>query len=86
MARTKKWSQKPEEPRWFTHNGAFNTNPSSVKKNGAGKNNWGKPGDELDDEEVAMYQKSTGRRNSNHEINQERFNNLNNQLDDKLMM
>lgn len=53
--------------------------------NGAGKNNWGQPGDELDDNEVRHYQKSSGRRNSNHEMNQERLNNLNDKLDNQLM-
>ena len=88
MTRTNKWTvheKRPQEPKWFTHNGHSDTDPTKVKKNGAGKNNWGQPGDELDDNEVRNYQKSSGRRNSNHEMNQERLNNLNDKLDNQLM-
>ncbi|OBA22738.1 hypothetical protein METBIDRAFT_48413, partial [Metschnikowia bicuspidata var. bicuspidata NRRL YB-4993] len=70
MTRTKKWTvhEKASTPRFFTHNGHFNTDPNKVNKNGSGKFNWGKPGDELMDESEFP---STGRRNSNHMANEQ---------------
>lgn len=70
MTRTAKWTvhEASSEPKWFTHNGYYGSDPTKVKKLGAGKGNWGKPGDELvdDDIEVSMFNKSK-RRNSNHQ-------------------
>lgn len=47
MSRTHRW-QHPEY-KYFTHNGNFNEDRNKVKKNGAGKGNWGLQGDELND-------------------------------------
>ncbi|WEJ94100.1 ATPase stabilizing factor 15 kDa protein [Yamadazyma tenuis] len=75
MTRTEKWTvhEASSEPKWFTHNGYFGTDPTKVKKNGAGKGNWGRVGDELLDSDIQfnMFGKSQ-RRNSNHQEN-ERF-------------
>lgn len=56
------------EPKWFTHAGHFNTDPTKVKKNGAGAHNWGQIGDELDTAEYSFAGQSQ-RRNSNHLMN-----------------
>lgn len=74
MARTQKWTvhEGASEPRYFTHNGHADMNPNKINKAGGGKYNWGKAGDELEDEElgnIEMFQKS-GRRNSNHQQNE----------------
>lgn len=73
MTRTAKWTvhEASSEPKWFTHNGFYGVDPTKVKKNGAGKGNWGQPGDELLDTEdqINMFGKS-GRRNSNHQENE----------------
>ncbi|EDK43010.1 ATPase stabilizing factor 15 kDa protein [Lodderomyces elongisporus] len=87
MSKTKKWTvheKRPTEPRWFTHNGHFDTDPTSMKKNGAGRNNWGQPGDEMDKSEIKMFNKSSGRRNSNHDVNQDRMNQLSASIDASL--
>jgi hypothetical protein len=51
MARTHKWTyhESKAESHYFTHNGHADANPNKTKKNGAGKNNWGTPGDEIND-------------------------------------
>lgn len=89
MTRTIKWTvhEHASEPKWFTHNGHFNSNPNGVRKNGAGRNNWGQPGDELRDD--ASYDNmnffgQSGRRNSNHSVNEENMRSLNNSLDNKI--
>lgn len=74
MARTQKWTvhEGASESRYFTHNGHADMNPNKVNKDGAGKYNWGKAGDELEDEElenVEIFNKSA-RRNSNHSQNE----------------
>lgn len=74
MTRTNKWTvhEKASEPKYFTHHGHADMNPNKVSKNGNGKYNWGKPGDELmDDAEFAdaPMMKMT-RRNSNHSANE----------------
>lgn len=74
MARTQKWTvhESASEPRYFTHNGHVGTNPHKVSKAGGGKFNWGKAGDELEDEELGdmeFFNKSS-RRNSNHSQNE----------------
>lgn len=73
MTRTKKWTvhEKASEPRFFTHNGHFNTDPNKVNKNGSGKFNWGQPGDELLDEKDVVYAANKSRRNSNHAANEQ---------------
>lgn len=77
MTRTNKWTvhEKASEPKWFTKSGHGDTDPTKIKKDGAGNFNWGKPGDELDDADYAKVNK-IGRRNSNHEMNMERMNQL----------
>ncbi|GEQ70416.1 hypothetical protein JCM33374_g4093 [Metschnikowia sp. JCM 33374] len=71
MTRTKKWTvhEKAAEPRYFTHNGHWNTDPHKVSKNGRGKFNWGQPGDEYMDEngDCATW----GSCNWNHAANEE---------------
>lgn len=47
MTRTYKWGNA--QPKYFTHTGNFHEYPNKVKKNGAGKGNWGVAGDELND-------------------------------------
>ncbi|KAG7663409.1 STF2 [[Candida] subhashii] len=87
MTRTNKWNvneQKAQESKWFTHHGYYDSDPTKTKKEGAGNFNWGKPGDELDDEDIKMYNKSTVRRNSNHETNQEKLRELNQKLDNEI--
>lgn len=69
MTRTAKWTvhEASSDPKWFTHNGVYGSDPTKVKKQGAGKGNWGRPGDEmLDDEAILMFNQSK-RRNSNHQ-------------------
>jgi len=38
------------EPKFFAKNGFVDTDPNKIKKEGAGKGNWGQPGAEADDE------------------------------------
>lgn len=85
MTRTNKWTvhEAKSAPKWFTHHGPVNCDPTKVKKLGAGKGNWGKAGDELmDDTQVdsPMFGKSV-RRNSNHHQNEQDLKMLNDQLD-----
>ncbi|CAH01857.1 Tma10/Stf2 [Kluyveromyces lactis] len=51
MARTNKWTvrEAKAESHYFTHNGHYGVSPNSVKKDGYGKGNWGKAGDEIED-------------------------------------
>ncbi|QPG76666.1 hypothetical protein FOA43_004060 [Brettanomyces nanus] len=44
---TDKWDHPKD--RFFTHNGYADQAPNHVKKDGFGKGNWGKPGDEVQD-------------------------------------
>lgn len=85
MTRTNKWTvhEKKSEPKWFTSHGPVNTDPTKVKKSGAGRNNWGQPGDELDAEEFHFFGKS-GRRNSNHSENEDRLRELNEAVEKKI--
>lgn len=74
MTRTHKWTvhEGASEKRYFTHNGHADMDPNKVRKDGNGKFNWGKPGDELNDQEEfagKMFGQS-GRRNSNHAQNE----------------
>lgn len=86
MTRTNKWTvhEARGEPKWFTHHGPINADPTKTKKEGAGNHNWGRPGDELN-EQFSFFGQS-GRRNSNHQENEERMTDLNNKLEDDLMM
>lgn len=81
---TRSNDKKPQEPKWFTHHGYYDSDPTKTKKNGAGNFNWGQPGDEMDDEEVKTFKQSVGRRNSNHEANQEKLRELNDKLDNEI--
>lgn len=74
MARTHKWTYHESRPdsHYFTHNGNSNESPSNVKKNGAGKNNWGKPGDEIMD----FQDEFKIRRGSNSQNNEDKFEKL----------
>ncbi|KAI5960609.1 STF2 [Candida pseudojiufengensis] len=96
MSKTKKWGiheKSPQESKWFTHNGYSNTNPTKIKKNGAGKNNWGQPGDEIDlksnknNNNFNSFNNGNsvgnGRRNSNHDLNEMKFNRLNDAIDSR---
>lgn len=51
MARTNKWTirESKADSRYFTHTGHFGTSPNSMKKQGSGRGNWGKAGDEIED-------------------------------------
>lgn len=51
MTRTNKWTVHEAKPsaRYFTHSGNYGEDPTHVKREGSGKSNWGKPGDELND-------------------------------------
>ncbi|KAG2736804.1 hypothetical protein G9P44_000894 [Scheffersomyces stipitis] len=86
MTRTNKWTvhEKKVEPKWFTHHGPVDSDPTKVKKEGAGKNNWGQPGDELQKEDFNFFNKSQ-RRNSNHSENEEKMKALDDMLDSKLL-
>lgn len=75
MTRTQKWTfhEKRAEPHMFTHNGHPDQNPQHTKKNGAGRGNWGTPGDEIndliDDGEIApVFNKRRGSNSSAHEL------------------
>ncbi|KAK6462637.1 hypothetical protein DFJ63DRAFT_319452 [Scheffersomyces coipomensis] len=85
MTRTNKWTvhEKKSEPKWFTHHESYylNSDPTKVKKFGAGKNNWGKPGDELNDDEeyinFSLFNKSNmSAKNMNHFENESKMNDL----------
>ncbi|KAH3677056.1 hypothetical protein WICMUC_001962 [Wickerhamomyces mucosus] len=74
MTRTNKWThhESRAESHFFTHNGNLNENPTNIKKNGAGKGNWGKPGDEIQD----YKNEFKIRRGSNSETNEQKFDDL----------
>ncbi|SCW00975.1 LAFE_0D02278g1_1 [Lachancea fermentati] len=78
MTRTQKWTKREAkaESRFFTHNGPYNQAPNGVKKDGSGKGNWGKPGDEIEDlidagEIPPVFHKE--RRGSNSQSHENRF-------------
>lgn len=73
------------ESKWFTHSGHFNTDPTKVKKDGAGAYNWGFAGDETDMDGVVMAGQSM-RRNSNHMMNMVRMDELDTMCDEALKM
>lgn len=87
MTRTQKWTvhEAASQPKWFTHHGHANTDPTKIKKEGAGRRNWGQPGDELTDEEMGhLFGKST-RRNSNHNQNERDMKDLSDTLEKDMM-
>lgn len=74
MTRTYKWQNK--ENKYFTHNGNFNEDKNHVKKNGAGRGNWGTETDDLHElmntgEVAKLYNR--GRRGSNSQKQEARF-------------
>ena len=78
MTRTDKWTthESKADPKYFSHNGNFGENPNAIKKNGSGKGNWGKPGDEINDlidsgEIPPVFNK---RRGSNSQHNEHNLN------------
>lgn len=85
MSRTNKWTvhEAKSEPKWFTHHGHANQDPTKTKKEGAGGHNWGKPGDEIDADDL-LYNKSQ-RRNSNHQEHEEMMDRVEKEVDDKLI-
>lgn len=89
MTRTHKWTvhEARSEPKWFTHHGHANTDPTKTKKCGAGRRNWGQPGDELSDAELRAMGHFLGqstRRNSNHAQNERDMLTLNAKLDEEM--
>ncbi|CCE91890.1 uncharacterized protein TDEL_0D03060 [Torulaspora delbrueckii] len=78
MTRTQKWTQHEArpDPKYFTHAGNFGESPNNVKKQGSGKGNWGKAGDEINDlidsgEIQQVFNKQ--RRGSNNQTNEKKF-------------
>lgn len=78
MTRTNKWTvhESRPDPRYFSHNGNFGENPYNVKKQGFGKGNWGRAGDEIEDliddgEIPEVFNKS--RRGSNVQFNERKY-------------
>ncbi len=67
MARTTRSHSSNEEPRYFSKHGHADQAPNKTKRDGAGKLNWGKEGDEIADliasGEVTMMK---GRRRSSN--------------------
>ncbi|KAF2198522.1 hypothetical protein GQ43DRAFT_434192 [Delitschia confertaspora ATCC 74209] len=60
-------------PRFFAKSGHTDSDPNKTKKNGGGKGNWGREGDELDD---LSYNLTNARRRSNsstHEAHMKNF-------------
>ncbi|EDO17330.1 hypothetical protein Kpol_1062p39 [Vanderwaltozyma polyspora DSM 70294] len=83
MARTNKWTvhESKADPKYFSRNGNYGEDPNNVKKNGSGKGNWGKPGDEINDlidsgEIPPVFNKP--RRGSNTQSNEKKLFNLQN--------
>lgn len=78
MTRTDKWTthESKPDPKYFTHTGHFGESPNHVKKEGSGKGNWGKPGDEINDliesgEVPPVFNKE--RRGSNAQRNEQKL-------------
>lgn len=76
--------QLPTDPKWFSHNGHYDTDPTKVKKDGNGKNNWGNPGDELPDQGQYNLFEHSERRNPNHHAQEQLMKDKNNMIDDQL--
>lgn len=89
MTRTHKWTvhEGAAEQKYFTHNGHADMDPNKVSKQGNGKFNWGKPGDELQDQEEMAGQEFFGksaRRNSNHAQNEQLIKETTEKCDEKM--
>lgn len=83
MTRTNKWTvhEAKANARYFTRNGNFGESPNSVKREGSGKGNWGKPGDEINDlidagEIPPIFNKQ--RRGSNNQQNEHKLDKVQN--------
>lgn len=83
MTRTNKWTvhESKATPKYFSHTGNFGESPNAVKKNGSGKGNWGKAGDEINDlidagEIQPVFNKQ--RRGSNVQSNEQKLNDVQN--------
>ncbi len=67
MTRTTR-SHSNDEPKYFSKHGIYHQNPNKTKKNGSGKLNWGKEGEELEDliasGEISFFKRER-RRSSN---------------------
>lgn len=85
MARTHRWNKK-SEARFFSKAGGYtDLNPHKVSRNGSGRHNWGRPGDELEDEPENAghnYFYRADRRNSNHAVNEDALKRLNDQCNE----
>lgn len=89
MTRTHKWTvhEGAAEQRYFTHNGHADMDPNKVSKQGSGRFNWGKAGDELGDEEEMANQeffRKSNRRNSNHAQNEQMMKDTSDQCDERM--
>lgn len=87
MSRTKKWTynKKEDSNKWFTKHGPLGQDPAKMKKDGAGTANWGKIGDELQDEDELWNSRGSGRRNSNHDIHELNFKMANEKVENHLL-
>lgn len=68
MARTRRSSSVSESslPKYFGKHGFYNEDPNKIKKNGAGRHNWGTEMDELDYlEKSGKFNINGSRRHSN---------------------
>lgn len=81
MTRTNKWTEREgkADPKYFSHTGNYGESPNHIKKQGSGKGNWGKPGDEIDDlidngEIPPVFKKD--RRGSNLQSHEQKFENV----------
>ncbi|CCE65275.1 hypothetical protein TPHA_0K01420 [Tetrapisispora phaffii CBS 4417] len=81
MTRTNKWTvhESKADSKFFTKVGNYGEAPNHVKKNGNGKGNWGKPGDEINDlidsgEMQPLYNKQ--RRGSNTQNNERKIKDI----------
>jgi hypothetical protein len=80
MTRSHKWTDRDHAgiadgsaeresrlPRYFAKSGHADTDPTKTKKDGSGKGNWGRDGDEVED---MPYNMNNARRRSNSSTNQ----------------
>lgn len=88
MTRTNKWDgESHHDSHYFTHNHPFNQAPNNIKKQGAGKSNWGQIGSEIDDlidDESIPPVFNKERRGSNQSLHEEKFKFLQKESVDRL--
>ena len=79
MGKTNKWQiNEEDEAKYFTHNHP-NQDPTKIKKNGAGNNNWGTPNDDVNElVDEGLINSLKQRRGSNHIQNSKKFDELSN--------